>query len=86
MATSDAARPRAPRGTKILTQAFFAALSDIPQAQQEAVAKAALIAVKEQLQMRRQKAKLLDARTRASTRGTPATRKAAAQKAAASKT
>ena len=81
MATSDAARPRAPRGTKILTQAFFAALSDIPEAQQEAVAKAALIAVKEQLQLRRQKAKLLSARTRAGTRRIPATRKATAPKA-----
>ncbi len=67
MATSEAARTRAPRGTKILTQAFFAALHDIPQAQQEAVAKAALIAVKEQLQLRRQKAKLLAARIRTAT-------------------
>ncbi len=68
MAISAASRPRAPRGTKILTQAFFAALNDIPEIQQEAVAKAALVAVKEQLQLRRQKAKLLSARTPANAR------------------
>ena len=65
MAISNASRPRAPRGTKILSQAFFAALSDIPEPQQEAVAKAALVAIKEQLALRRQKAKLVSARTRA---------------------
>jgi hypothetical protein len=65
MATTTAARPRAPRGTKILTQAFFAALDDIPAPQQEAVAKAALVAVREQLQVRRQKARQVSARAKA---------------------
>ena len=71
MAISNAARPRAPRGTKILTQAFFAALSDIPPIQQEAVARAAVAAIKEQLQLRRQKAKLMGARTRTAAKPAP---------------
>lgn len=72
MANLDVARPRAPRGTKILTQAFFAALSDIPQPQQEAVGKAALAAIKEQLQVKRQKAKSAEARARVSGKPKPA--------------
>lgn len=74
MATTSETRTRAPRGTKILTQAFFAALDDIPHAQQDAVAKAALAAVREQLQLRRQKAKAQTERTRAAIR--PAARAA----------
>ena len=71
MAITNAARPRAPRGTKILTQAFFAALDDIPEMQQEAVSKAALVAIREQLQLRRQKARLLVSRTRGPVRPEP---------------
>ena len=85
MATSEAARPRAPRGTKILTQAFFAALNDIPDAQQEAVAKAALAAVKDQLQLRRQKAKLLNARARATAKPSVSGPKAIKPRAATSR-
>jgi len=78
MATTTETRPRAPRGTKILTQAFFAALDDIPQPQQDTVAKAALAAVREQLQLRRQKAKAMTANGRAPAKPGPKPRTAQA--------
>lgn len=57
-------RARAPRGTKILTQAFFAALADIPESQQEVVARAAQVAIRDQLRVRREKERAARARMR----------------------
>jgi len=57
MAISETPRTRAPRGTKSLTQAFFAALSEIPQDRRDVVAKAAQSAIREQLRVRRDKEK-----------------------------
>src|SRR5579875_2424190 len=54
MAVSET-RTRAPRGTKYLTQAFFAALAEIPEERRDAVAKAAQSAIREELQARRLK-------------------------------
>ncbi len=54
MAISET-RTRAPRGTKTLTQAFFSALSEIPEDRRDAVAKAAQSAIREELQARRLK-------------------------------
>jgi hypothetical protein len=67
MAITDTTRSRAPRGTKILTQAFFSALADIPEDRRDAVARAAQSAIREELQARRSK------KTGKSTRGRPAT-------------
>src|SRR5664279_1848695 len=57
MASKEDVRARAPRGTKTLTQAFFAALDGIPGAQQKAVATAALAAIRDELKAQRLKAK-----------------------------
>ncbi len=53
---------RAPRGTKILTQAFFAAADEIPEAQRAAVVKAALAAIRDELKNDREKAKIAKAK------------------------
>lgn len=69
MAISETARVRAPRGTKSLTRAFFAALAEIPEDRREAVAKAAQSAIREELQARRSKQSGKAARGTAATRG-----------------
>ncbi len=56
------ARQRAPRGSRTVSQAFFAALDSIPEARREEVAKAAQAAIKEEL-------KLLQRKRAAATRG-----------------
>lgn len=48
---------RAPRGTKPVTQAFFAALDAVPEAARSAVAKAAQTMIRDELKSRREKAK-----------------------------
>lgn len=55
MAISESTRTRAPRGTKTLTRAFFAALAEIPEDRRDSVAKAAHSAIREELQARRVK-------------------------------
>jgi len=47
---------RAPRGTKVLTQAFFSAADAIPEPQRAAVIKAALAAIRDELKAVREKA------------------------------
>jgi len=65
MATKQDVRARAPRGTKIVAQAFFAALGDVADGQQPAVASAALIAIRDALKVRREKIKKVAAKARA---------------------
>jgi hypothetical protein len=47
---------RAPRGTKVLTQAFFDAVDAIPEPQRAAVVKASLAAIRDELKAVREKA------------------------------
>jgi hypothetical protein len=54
---------RAPRGTKILAQAFFAAADDIPQARRGEVVKAALAAIRDELKSAREKVAATKAKT-----------------------
>jgi hypothetical protein len=81
---TTAASSRAPRGTKILTQAFFAAADDIPEAQRAAVVKAALTAIRDQIKNNRDRAKAARAAAKAKLSRAPASRrpKRAAAKAA----
>ena len=62
---------RAPRGTKVLTQAFFVAADAIPEAQRPAVVKAALTAIRDELKALREKA------TAAKAKSLPPVKKAA---------
>jgi hypothetical protein len=43
------AKKSAPRGTKILTKAFFAAANEIPEPERAAVTKAALVQIREDM-------------------------------------
>ena len=63
MAMKATATTRAPRGTKILTQAFFAAADGIPDMQRAAVIKSALAAIRDELKNARAKAKIAKAKT-----------------------
>ena len=58
-----AASSRAPRGTRVLTQAFFSAADEIPESQRDAVVQAALASIRDTLKEARDKAKT--ARTKA---------------------
>ena len=61
MAKSVAAQPasRLPRGSKPVSQAFFAALDSIPEGSRSAVAKAALSMIRDKLKLQKEKAKAL---------------------------
>lgn len=63
MAMKATASARAPRGTKILTQAFFSAADEIPESSRGAVVKAALASIRDALKADREKAR--DAKTKA---------------------
>ena len=78
MGKSATATDRAPRGTKVLAQAFFTAADGIPDDRRDAVVKAALALIREQLKDVRDKAKAARAK-RAGAKG-PAARKAPARK------
>ncbi len=82
MATKQDVRARAPRGTKTVAQAFFAALGDVAEGQQSVVASAALTAIRDALKVRREKTKKVAARARAKlpgkTKAAPAKRAKAA--------
>jgi hypothetical protein len=83
MAIQAAAATRAPRGTKILAQAFFEAADGIPEPQRAAVVKAALAAIRDQLKDTLAKAKVTKAKTKAAAgKATPARRPKAAAPAA----
>jgi hypothetical protein len=81
MAITESTRVRAPRGTKTLTQAFFAALDEIPEPRRAAVAKAAQLAIREELRGREYKEKTGRA-TRGPRAGSGAARAAATRRAA----
>ena len=65
MAKSETASPRAPRGTKPVSQAFFAALDAIPEASRAAVAKAAQAMIRDEIKSQREKAKAASAKDKA---------------------
>jgi hypothetical protein len=58
MAKAAASSARAPRGTRVLTQAFFSAAEEIPEGQRGAVVKAALVLIRDTLKEAREKAKV----------------------------
>jgi hypothetical protein len=58
---------RAPRGTKILAQAFFAAADEIPEARRGEVVKAALTAIRDELKGVREKAAAAKAKAKGMT-------------------
>jgi hypothetical protein len=68
-----AASSRAPRGTKVLAQAFFSAAEEIPEGQRDAVVKAALASIRDTLKEAREKAKTAKAKAKADkpSRGRP---------------
>ena len=57
MAKAEATTARAPRGTRVVSQAFFAALDSVPEATRPAVAKAAQVLIRDELKSRREKLK-----------------------------
>ncbi len=79
MAKAETTTTRAPRGTKPVILAFFAALDAVPDAQRAAVAKAAQVMIRDELKVRREKLKAAAAKlkTRAPVRKASAPRKAA---------
>jgi hypothetical protein len=85
MAMSATATARAPRGTKILAQAFFTAADAVPEAQRDGVVKAALALIREQLKDARDKAKVAKEKLKAKGAKGPATRKAPGRKKAAAR-
>jgi hypothetical protein len=78
MAKAETTTIRAPRGTKLVSLAFFAALDAVPEAQRAAIAKAAQIMIRDELKLRREKVKATAAKAKARTpaREAPASRKA----------
>jgi hypothetical protein len=64
---------RAPRGTKTLTQAFFSAAAGIPEIQRSVVVKAALAAIRDQLNEDRERVKATKAKAKLKTAKTPNT-------------
>jgi hypothetical protein len=62
MATKTTTSARAPRGTKILTQAFFSAAEEIPEPQRGDVIKAALTSIRDTLKVTREKAQAVKAK------------------------
>jgi hypothetical protein len=84
MANTETSRSRAPRGTKNVTDAFFAALNELPELRRAEVAKAAQLAIRDSLKVTRDKAKA--AKIAARTRVAPAAKKAGAKTAPLKKT
>ncbi len=56
---------RAPRGSKPVSQAFFAALDAVPEASRSAVAKAAQVMIRDELKVRREKVKAMAVKKKA---------------------
>jgi hypothetical protein len=83
MAIREDVRPRAPRGTKNVTQAFFAALDGIAEGQQAAVATAAVAGIRGELKDRRLRTK--EAAGRAKAKAPAKTKRPAKAKAAATR-
>jgi hypothetical protein len=88
MAKADTASARAPRGSKPVSQAFFAALDTVPEVRRAEIAKAAQIMIRDELKIRRDRTKATAAALKEKTRKlAPAARvaKAAAKPAPAAK-
>jgi hypothetical protein len=71
MPVNETVATRAPRGTKTLTQAFFSAAAGIPESQRDAVVKAALAAIRDQLKEDREKVKVAKAKAKVKATKTP---------------
>ena len=78
MAKAETMSTRSPRGTKPVSQAFFAALEGIPTASRPAVAKAAQAMIRDELKSKRDMAKV--AATKQKAIQPPATKKLAVAK------
>jgi hypothetical protein len=63
---------RVPRGTKILTKAFFAAADEIPEPQRAEVIKAALSLIRDELKAAREKVAVAKAKAKEKAGKTPA--------------
>jgi len=85
MAMKAAAANRAPRGTKVLMQAFFVAADEIAEAARPAVIKAALAAIRDQLKADREKAAAAKAKAAGKTPVKAGAKKAAPETVAAKK-
>ena len=83
MAKADTVSARTPRGTKPVSQAFFAALDTVPDVQRAAVARAAQLMIRDELKLRRDRMKAAAAKEKARA---PARKAAAPKKAAADTT
>jgi hypothetical protein len=77
---------RAPRGTKILAQAFFSAADEIPDDRRDAVVKAALALIRDQLKDARDKSKVVKEKIKARGAKAPAKRKVAGRPKTTAKT
>jgi hypothetical protein len=64
-AGTETATTRAPRGTKPVMQAFFAALDNVPETSRPVVAKAAQTMIRDELKNRREKLKAVAAKVKA---------------------
>ena len=67
MIKPDTSPARAPRGTKPVSQAFFAALESVPDASRAAVGKAALTMIRDEMKTRKDKLKMAAAKEKAAT-------------------
>ena len=67
MPKTEAVPTRAPRGTRPVAAAFFAALDSVPEASREAIARAAQIIIRDELKLRRDKSRAAAAKLKATT-------------------
>jgi hypothetical protein len=65
MLKAKSASTRAPRGSKTVSQAFFTALEDVPEASRAVVSKAAHAMIRDELKAMREKAKVAAAKIKA---------------------
>ena len=72
MLKAETSSTRAPRGTKPVSQAFFAALDAVPEATRTAVARAAQVMIREELKTRREKIKAAAVKEKARAKAAPA--------------
>ena len=85
MAKTATATTRAPRGTKIVAEAFLAAANEIPEPQRADVVKAALALIGDRLKAARDKAKLAKGKQKANVAKEPLPSKAVARAKVATK-
>jgi len=85
MAKTATAATRAPRGTKIVAEAFLTAVNQIPEPQRADVVKAALALIGERLKAARDKAKLAKGKQKANVAKEPLPSKAVARAKVATK-